>query len=159
MLEFNATILIAMISFVIFMALMNVVLYKPMLTIVQRRKALLQMNEEDMKENEKSTAELEQQRDAQIEEARANSRGIISSMTAEAKNQRAENLAKAAKDVNEYLDGKVGELNQDVVQAKHEIKSDVVGLAQEILGKISGEEFVLSGVSDEVYEKVINDES
>ena len=159
MLEFNATILIAMISFVIFMALMNVVLYKPMLTIVQRRKALLQMNEEDIKENEKSTAELEQQRDAQIDEARANSRGIISSMTAEAKNQRNESLAKAAKDANEYLDSKVGELNQDVVQAKHEIKSDVVGLAQEILGKISGEEFVLTGVSDEVYEKVINDES
>ena len=58
MLEFNATILIAMLSFIIFMMLMNVILYKPMLQIVQKRKNLLLMNENDIKENEQSASEL-----------------------------------------------------------------------------------------------------
>jgi len=159
MLEFNATILIAMISFIIFMVLMNAILYKPMMQIVQKRKNLLLMNENDIKENEQSTSELAQKRDSKIEAAKVKSRNVINSMTEDAKKQRAENLAQAAKDANVYLDNKVSELNEEIVQAKHEIKSDVVDLAQNILGKIYGDGLVLSGISDEKYEKVINDES
>ena len=159
MLEFNATIIIAMISFIIFMVLMNIVLYKPVLTIVQRRKNLIMLNENDIKENEDETKKLCDERDNKVEVARASSRSIIANMTAQAKKQRSEDLAVATKEANEYLEGKVGELNGNVAQAKHEIKNDVVGLAQDILTKLSGDGVFLAGVSDEDYERVINNES
>ena len=80
-------------------------------------------------------------------------------MTKQKKKQRSEDLATATKEANEYLEGKVVELNGNVVQAKHEIKNDVVGLAQDILSKLSGDGVLLAGVSDEEYERVINNES
>lgn len=159
MLEFNATIIIAMISFIIFMVLMNIVLYQPVLAIVQRRKNLITLNENDIKENEAETKKLCDERDNKVEVARASSRSIIANMTTQAKKQRSEDLATATKEANEYLEGKVVELNGNVVQAKHEIKNDVVGLAQDILSKLSGDGVLLAGVSDEEYERVINNES
>ena len=44
MLEFNATFFIAMISFVVFMIIMNAILYKPHERIVTERKNLIDKN-------------------------------------------------------------------------------------------------------------------
>ena len=58
MLEFNGTLLIALISFVVFMFLMNMVLYKPMLEIVEKRKRLLAQNEEETNANNQQSHNL-----------------------------------------------------------------------------------------------------
>ena len=58
MLEFNATLLIAMLSFIIFMCIMNLVLYKPMREIVEKREQLLADNANTVNSNHKKIEEL-----------------------------------------------------------------------------------------------------
>ncbi len=156
MLEINATAIVAMISFIIFMCLMNVILYKPMREIVERRKNFIESNDNEIAANKEKTEELIGQRDKEIDEARVRSRNIIADITTQAKQESAATVAEAAKQTNEYLKNTFSELDGNVNQIKHEIKSEVVGLAQDILSKVSGENITLNGVSDEEYEKVIN---
>ena len=47
MFEFNATFLVAMISFVVFIIIMNAILYKPILSIIEERQAYIDKNNND----------------------------------------------------------------------------------------------------------------
>ncbi|MBR1461125.1 hypothetical protein IJ596_05785, partial [bacterium] len=50
MFEFNATLIVAMISFVVFMLVMNAVFYRPILEIIRKRDDLVNQNYKEAKE-------------------------------------------------------------------------------------------------------------
>ena len=56
--EFNATFLATIISFVLFVILMNKILYAPILSIMEERKAFIDGNYKSAKENDEKVAEL-----------------------------------------------------------------------------------------------------
>ena len=47
MFEFNATLIVAMISFVVFMFIMNAIFYRPILNIIKKRDDYINSNYED----------------------------------------------------------------------------------------------------------------
>ena len=59
MFEFNATLIVAMISFVVFMFIMNAIFYRPILNIIKKRDDYINSNYEDSKNFEKSAEEFE----------------------------------------------------------------------------------------------------
>ncbi len=49
MIEFNATFLVAMLSFVVFILIMNAIFYNPILGIIRKREDYISSNYEDSK--------------------------------------------------------------------------------------------------------------
>ena len=58
MIEFNATFIIAMLSFVIFILIMNAVFYQPVLNIIRKREDYIQSNYEDSANSEKNAKQI-----------------------------------------------------------------------------------------------------
>ncbi len=156
MLEFDATIFIAMISFAIFMILMNIVLYEPMRKIVEKRKSLLALNDDEIECNKSTTSSLIEEKDCKLNDARVDMRGIISDITDEAKKKKAEVINNANASAVQQLDNAKKDLDDEVKVVKSELKDDVINLAQSILGKVTGQEIAISGVPPEKLDEVLN---
>ena len=66
MIEFNATFIIAMLSFVVFIMIMNTIFYQPILNIIRKRDNYINSNYEESKNNEQTAKEIENKRNSQI---------------------------------------------------------------------------------------------
>jgi len=144
---------------VVFMLLMNIVLYDPMRKIVEKRSKLLEQNDNETTENKNKTKILETEKNQLLEQARNESRNIISDITTQAKKVRTEKINSITAEIKSSFENSVSELDTEAKNIKHEIKNDVVDLAQNILEKISGKNVALTTVSDEDYKKVMDNES
>lgn len=156
MLEFNATIVIAIISFVVFMFLMNMILYKPMLEIVEKRRQLLDNNKEEAELNNQKADELATEKEQKLEEARFNSRKIIADILDEAKGEKAGIIAIAQQNAHECLNDTKAQLDDEAHHLKNAVKQDVVDIAQTIVTKVTGREIAITNVDDNKLNEVMN---
>lgn len=156
MLEFNATFLVAMISFGIFMLLMNLILYKPLLEIVEKRKNLLEDNADEIRTNEQTAATLEANKNQALKEARVKVRQTVDEITKNANKEREIEILDATSKAIQDLDNAKRELQQEVQVVKNELKGDVINFAQDITGKILNMDIAVSNVSDEKIDEVLN---
>lgn len=74
MIEFNATFIIAMLSFVVFIMIMNAIFYQPVLNIIRKRDSYINSNYEEAKNNETSAKKIDAERTSQIEATQAKCR-------------------------------------------------------------------------------------
>ena len=156
MLEFNGTLLIALISFVIFMFLMNIILYKPMLEIVEKRKRLLEQNQNEVNENNQQAQDLMDEKSGKLQEARSESRKIISDIVDDAKSKKNEIVAESTQNAQNRLQSTKDELANEAQNLKNEVRNDVVGLAQDILAKVTGREIAITNVDEHKIDEVMN---
>lgn len=156
MLEFNGTLLIALISFVIFMFLMNMILYKPMLEIVEKRKRLLAQNQKETDANRQQTQNLTNEKSEKLQEARFESRQIISEIVDEAKSKKNDIVAETTQNAQNRLQSTKNELSNEAQNLKNAVKNDVVELAQEILTKVTGREIAITNVDENKINEVMN---
>lgn len=136
MLEFNATFFVAMFSFIIFMMIMNSVLYKPISRIQKERAELIETENNATKITEEKTENLRQQQTLAIEKSKSIARDNFNKKVSEYKEKKeiildtAKNLAK--KDLaiaNAKLEG-------DEREAKVILKSQINDLASAVASKV-----------------------
>lgn len=123
--EFNATFIVSVISFIIFTLLMNEILYKPISKIVEEREHLINDNYESAKESKEQAGAIYADRDEKL-----------SKTAAENKKLTAETLAKANADAkNKTTDAKQNSIAQ-INEAKSDIQNRSEALNNEIKGRI-----------------------
>lgn len=66
MIEFNATFLIAMLSFVVFIIIMNAIFYQPVLDIIRKRESYINSNYAESKNNLNNAKQFEEERNTKI---------------------------------------------------------------------------------------------
>jgi len=138
MLEFNATFLIAMISFVIFMIIMNAILYKPLERVINQRKRLIDGNNEKSKQaKEKCDALLEWQ-ESTLEKAQNSSKETYQKIVSEYKSKKEAILENEKNLARKEVAIASAELDSEIINAKHILEDDVKILADIITEKIVG---------------------
>lgn len=83
MFEFNATFLVAMFSFVVFIMIMNMIFYKPILGIIEERENLINNNYNDAKKSTEKAQNLLDDKEKRLDETLKTSRKIITDKTRE----------------------------------------------------------------------------
>ena len=78
MLQFNATFLVAMFSFIVFIMIMNKILYKPISKIVNEREGFINSNYAEAKETTEKSENILKERDEKLVQTKTESRKIIS---------------------------------------------------------------------------------
>ncbi|MCD8377276.1 MAG: ATP synthase F0 subunit B [Candidatus Gastranaerophilales bacterium] len=156
MLEFNATFFVAMFSFIIFMIIMNSILYKPLVKIEEERDKLISKNYEDTKITTEKVEELKKQHELSIEKSKFLAKTNFNKKVSEYKNRRngiienAKNLSK--KDLaisNAGLEG-------DEREAKLLLKSDILTLANLAASKILGYQTQIKEIDDDIVNSCMN---
>ena len=138
MLEFNATFLIAMVSFVVFMIIMNAILYKPLGRYIQKRKEIIEGNNEKSKVADEKCDALREWQKTSLEKAQKASKETYMRIVAEYKSKK-----EAMIDFEKNLSRKEvavasAELDSQIIDTKHKLDSEVKILADIITEKIVG---------------------
>ena len=126
MFEFNATFLIAMISFVVFIIIMNAILYKPILSIINKRENYIDENLNAAKNSKEKAQE------------------ILAELTEEAKATTQKNIASIKEN-----------LHNEEIQTTNALSENIKLLAESISEKVLGEKTSIDNVDYELINKVL----
>ncbi len=139
MIEFNATFIIAMLSFVVFIMIMNAIFYQPVLNIIRKREEYINSNYEESTKNDKTAKDLDESRNTQINATQAKCRKDFYT----AVNKLQENSAGKIKEAKEN--------NKTIIQTE---KDRLLKEEMELQQKLQGS--VVEDLANSITEKLLN---
>lgn len=149
MLEFNATFFVAMFSFIIFMLIMNSILYKPLSKIIEQRENIINNNYADTQTTNERIKDLENQHRENIEETKLIAREQFNQKLNNYKAQK-DNIIESAKSIaKKDLAIAQAELAGDAKTAKVVLKSKILSLASLVTSKILNEKVEITEVDED----------
>ncbi len=153
--EFNATFLVTIISFIMFVFLMNKILYAPILNIMEERKNFVDGNYNSANENDAKSEELTHQKEEQLAGAKDEARGKYVETLDGYKNQKSEMVADAQNSAKNDVEQAKAELQRLSDDVKNGLKSSMTGLANDIVEKVIGYRSEVNGFDDNKVNEVL----
>lgn len=145
MLEFNATFFVAMFSFIIFMIIMNLILYKPLSLIQQERAELIKSEQDAAKMTEDRAETIKQEQQKTLEKSKIIAKDNFNKKLTEYKGKK-ESIINSAKNMAKNdLDAANAQLEEDKKEAKLLLEPKIIELANLISSKVLGYETNLKG--------------
>ena len=133
MIEFNATFLIAMISFVVFMFIMNAIFYQPILNIIKKREQYVNSNYQEAKDISSQAEECKNEYNTKLTQAKEQSRQKVAASVDEFQAE-AFNKTHEAK---ENAKNEIQSRKEELMRQKENFNSDYSELSDLIVEKIS----------------------
>lgn len=141
MVEFNATFLIAMLSFVVFIMIMNAIFYKPVLNIMRKRDEYIKSNYADAKQNSEQAQTLDAERAEKLRETHENCRHNIRDIVDKAQRSAHKKTHEEKEKVKIELQTRKNALTEQSNELENTVKAQVVNdLASSISSKLLGQD-------------------
>lgn len=137
--EFDATFIIAAISFILFVFIMNAILYSPVLKVMQSRQSYVEENFIQAKETANEIEKQTQYRNSELDKSRNKAQNMVAEKSGELKNQRAEKISAYKEESYGNIAKERDSLRQSALDAKEILKDRVVDIAKGISSKILGD--------------------
>jgi len=141
--DFNATLPLMAIQFILLTVVLTFVLYKPVAKVIDEREAYINGNLTTASEKLIKADELYSSYDAQLKEARISAQSIIGKSEKEAKDVVALEIEQARKDAAKLIEQTNSELESQKSLALQQLETQVDELSQLIKEKLLGKEVVL----------------
>ncbi len=155
MLEFNATFLVSMISFIVFIIIMNAIFYKPILGVIEEREKFINDHYNDAKNSKDKAQSLLEQKEKRLNDTLSESKKIVSDKVNEA-NEKAKSITDNAKaDSENKIQSAKQELHIKETQTADALKNNVKDLAETISSKILGENITIDNIDYDYVNKVL----
>ena len=140
--DFDLTLPLMAVQFLVLVALLNVLFYKPLTGVLDERAEYIRKNLEEAKENAQKSQELAQKFEEQLKDVRRESQEIIAQAQAEAQEQASKNIAQAQQEVQAQREKATAEITEQKEQAFQSLESQVDTLSRQILEKLVGADLV-----------------
>lgn len=139
MIEFNATFLVAMLSFVVFIFIMNAIFYNPILNIIRKREEYINSNYNEAKANADKATELNSVCNDKLQDTKIQCRLKIKDIVEAAQND----SNKKTHSAREYSKSKIQSEKELLLQKEENLKDTVKAtvvkdLASSITAKLLG---------------------
>lgn len=145
MIEFNATFLVAMLSFVVFIMIMNAIFYRPVLNIMRKREEYINSNYNEANSNSEEAQKLDAQRTEKIQQTQNQCRTDIKNIVEEAQNIASKNAQDARAKVKDEIQSRKDSLTRESEVLEGALKSGVVtDLASSITSKLLGKDLAVN---------------
>lgn len=153
--NFNGTFLATIVTFILFVFIMNKILYSPILEIMEKRKAFIDSNYKSACENDAKTDELCAEKESKLNSAKDDARSKYIETIDEFKIQKADIISGAQNDANEGLDRSRAELRGVSDEVKNGLKGSMNELANDIVEKVIGYKTENDGFDEELVNEVL----
>lgn len=137
--EFNATFLVSIISFLLFMIIMEKILYTPITKIVTEREELIDNNYSNAKAASEKASSLYQNRNDRLGEATANAKKLASEKLAKANEDAKLKTMEAKKNSIAKINAAKENIKAQSEQINNEINNRINEIAENISAKVLGE--------------------
>jgi F0F1-type ATP synthase membrane subunit b/b' len=139
MIEFNATFIVAMLSFAVFILIMNAIFYNPILNMIRTREEYINSNYEDSKKLEASAEEFKQTHAQKIKETQDKCRQEFKEHINEVQTIATSEMRNARENSKMEIQNRKDKLYEKESVLNKELKDTVAkNLAQEITKKLTG---------------------
>ena len=153
--EFNATFLATIISFLVFVFLMNKILYEPMGRIVSERKLFIDGNLSTADKNHKKAESISNDKETKLKNAREQARGIYTKSIDGFKTQKNEIISSAQNEAKGVIDQEYSNLNNVSNETKEILKGKMTDLANDIVEKIIGYRSDVQGFDNDTVNRIL----
>ena len=157
--DFNGTFFASIISFLVFVFVMNKLLYEPIHKIVKERNDFINGNYDAANANNTKADELSEGRDKKLIEAKEDARGKYNQILAGYKEQRTNIVKDAQNKSHDELEHAYSDLNNVSNQAKENLKWKMTELANDIVEKILGYHSEVQGFDNEKINEILYNEN
>ena len=138
MFDFDATLPLMAIQFVLLTAIMNALFFKPMAKIVEGREGFIRSSKRESKERLEKAKALAAQYEQELADTRREAQSTLEAAQAEAKKIADEQIAAAQQQVQSEVMQVLKELDAQKDAAMGQLSSDAERLSQQILEKLLG---------------------
>jgi F-type H+-transporting ATPase subunit b len=142
MFEFDATLPLMAVQFLLLAVILNAVFYKPLMKTLDERDEYIRKNKVDARDRLSKAQNLVKEYESQISEARRQSQSILEQAQLDAKKINAEKMAEAQREVQAQKEKAAREIEEQKQVAMSSLEQKVDGLSRQILEKILGAELV-----------------
>jgi len=156
MLEFNATFFVAMFSFIIFMMIMNSILYKPLTKIEEQREELISKNYADAKLTNEKNEDLKKQHESSLEKSRTLARENFNKKISVYKTKKETIIENAKNLAKKDLAISNAELEGDEREAKLLLRAKILELANAAASKVLGYQTAIGEVDEDILNSCMN---
>ena len=141
--DFNATLPLMAIQFVLLTVVLTFIFYKPVSKVIDERETYISNNLTQASEKLIKADELYKQYDEKLKEARVGAQAVIAQSEQEAKTVVASEISQARKDAAKLIEQTNKELEAQKSLALEKLETQVDELSQLIKEKLLGKEVVL----------------
>jgi len=141
--DFNATLPLMAIQFILLTVVLTFILYKPVAKVIDERETYINGNLTTASEKLIKADELYKEYDEQLKTARVNAQAVIAQSEKEAKDVVASEINQARLDASKLIEKTNRELESQKTLALEQLESQVDELSQLIKEKLLGKEVVL----------------
>ncbi|MEO0455152.1 MAG: F0F1 ATP synthase subunit B' [Cyanobacteria bacterium P01_A01_bin.114] len=138
MFDFDATLPLMAIQFVLLTFILNAVFFKPISRALDERDSYIRQNKAGAQERLTAAEKLAKQYEQSLADSRRQSQEIIAQAQAEAKETVSKQLAEAQSEAQQQREQAQKELDQQKQEAFRSLEQQVDSLSDEILGKLLG---------------------
>lgn len=153
--EFNATFILSLISFILFVCIMNQILYKPISDIVQKRKDYINDNYKTAKDNQDKSETILKERDDKLTDAKNKIRDKSLKEKADANLKKNDLILKAKDETNKKLSENKDVLNNEKKEANVVLKGEIISLAQKISDKLLNEKEIIDEIDTKMIDEIM----
>lgn len=136
MFDFDATLPLMAVQFLLLTVVLNIVFYKPLTKALEDRSEYIRSNEADARERLAKAETLAQQYERELAEARKQYQATIAAAQAEAQKLSAQKIAAAQQEAQSQREQTQRELDQQKQEAMQALEQQVEELSHQILGKL-----------------------
>jgi F-type H+-transporting ATPase subunit b len=138
MFDFDATLPLMALQFLLLAALLNVIFYKPLTKVLDDRDNYIRTNNLEAGERLAKAERLTKEYEQQLGDARRQSQATVEAAQAEAKKITADKIAQAQKEAQAQREQASVEIEQQKQEAMRSLEQQVDALSRQILEKLLG---------------------
>ena len=153
--DFNGTFLAVIITFILFVFVMNKILYAPILGIMEERRKVIDSNYKDAKDNDKKSEELTAEKEGELNTAKNNAREKYLSAIDEFRQERQSKIESAQVSEKQELERSNDELAHLSDEVKNGLKNSMTDLATDIVEKVIGYRSEVKDFDNSVVDSVL----
>ena len=153
--EFNGTFLVTIITFILFVFLMNKILYAPILKIMEERKLFIEDNYKLADKNLEKAKVLENEREEKLADAKSSAKDKYNEVLNEYKEKNSVIISNAQAEAKNELETAGIELDRVSDEVKNNLKSSMTGLASDIVEKVIGYRTEINSFDEECVNNIL----
>ena len=156
MIEFNATFIVAMLSFVLFILIMNSIFYNPILSIIRKRDEYINSNYSEAKTLKDTAQSLNEEREIKLNQTKENCRQNLMSVVDKVQSDAGQKIKIARDHSKAAIQTGKDNVHAKEEEVKNKIKTEVIDdLASSIVSKITGIQTVVDSSDDATLTKIM----
>lgn len=142
MFDFDATLPLMALQFLLLAAVLNAVFYKPLTKALDERDDYIRTNETEARERLAKANQLAKQYELQLADARRQSQSIVASAQADASKIAAQKIAEAQQEAQAQREKAQQEIDRQKQEAMLSLEQQVDALSRQILEKLLGQQLL-----------------